>query len=121
MSDMIPQAQAAQRPAQKPMMEQLRSPSNPADAVMMAKRGEMGRTFGEAMERQYGVKWDDPIDVASKKILEVTQMAKPENKTAAMAGGGPGMPGGPPPPPQRGNPPAPGGSPIAGIMQKYGG
>lgn len=95
----------------RPMMEQLRSPMNPTDAVMAAKRGEGGGTFGEVMERMYGVRWDEPAETAFKKILQKQQMASPEAKTQAMASqGSPGMA-------PRGNP---GGSAIGDMMNRYG-
>ena len=95
----------------KPPMEQLRSPVNPADAVMAGKRGQIrpGMTFGEYMEVNWGITPDMPMEQAGQIIQAKMKAGPAQNKVQAMAGGG-GQPPPPPPVPGRG----PGG--IAGIL-----
>jgi len=103
-----------------PMMEQLRSPMNPTDSAVMRKRGGQGDTFGQRMEIQFGVKWDDPVEVAGQKILQKKKMGEMGAKTAALGGAPPqGPPGGGPGAPPMG--PSPGGNSIQDIMSQIGG
>jgi len=109
---MAPQGQAAQ----KPMMEQLRSPFNPADAALMAKRGQMSGTFGQYMESAFGVKWDDPLPQAGQKIMAKVKQGPVENKVQMMAGQPGEMPGGQP---SGGRPPGNPGGGLDALMQRY--
>lgn len=101
-----------------PAMEQVRSPVNPTDMAMAAKRGEVGDTFGQYMERQWGVKWDDPLQVAGQKMQQKIQLGNPVKKAQAVAQMGGQQDSGMPP---SGGGQMGSGSAINDLMSKYGG
>lgn len=69
-----------------------RTPLNPADMAFMKKSGQMGQgmTFGQAMENGFGIKWDDPMEVAVQKLQKNVKNANPETQmqNIAQSGGG---------------------------------
>lgn len=91
------------------------SPLNGPDAAMMVKSGQVnpGGTFGEFMESSFGIKWEDPMQVAMQKMKGAAGNATPQGKVKSMASGA--RPQGPaanqaPGMPQR---PQPAGRPMA--------
>lgn len=71
-------------------MEQARSPFNPTDMAYAKSRGEVrpDMTIGQFMESQFGVKWDDPLQIAAQKMGKKVETASPVGKMKAMARGG---------------------------------
>lgn len=97
MSDMrMPQGAPPQGGAPS-KMEQARSPLNPTDMAYAASRGTVrpDMPVGEFFESQFGIKWDDPLQVASQKMAQKAKTASPVGKMQAMAGGSPGAQPGP--------------------------
>lgn len=104
-------------------MEQARSPMNPTDAAFMMKTGQMSpdMTIGEMLEKSYGIKWDDPLGVASQKMKKAMVNAKPEGKIRAMSGGQGGPPqGGPQKPMPQGAKPAVQSGGLDGLLNRMG-
>ena len=96
-------------------LKAMMSPLNGPDAALMKKSGQSTGegTFGEFMEGSFGIKWEDPMQVAVQKLKGAAGNATPQGKMKSMAG----MAGGGAPPmnqvpgmPQR---PQPAGRPMA--------
>lgn len=83
-------------------MSQARSPFNATDAAFAKSRGQVNAnmSFGQYMESQFGIKWDDPLQDAAQKMAQKVKTASPVGKMQAMAGGGQPSPAGPQAQPQ---------------------
>lgn len=68
-------------------MEANRSVYNPTDMAAMAKSGRISpnQTFGQFMESTFGIKWDDPMQVASQKLQQNLKNSNPVTKMQNMA------------------------------------
>lgn len=64
-----------------------RSPLNPADMAFAKQSGQVqsGMPFGQFLEQSFGVKWDDPVEVAAQKLQQKAKSALPVGKAQAMA------------------------------------
>ena len=63
-----------------------RSAFNPTDAAFMKKSGQVqGGTIGQYLETAFGIKWEDPIQVASEKMQKSMQNANPVQKMQNIA------------------------------------
>lgn len=87
------------------------SPLNGPDAALMKKAGQVDAngTFGQFMEQSFGIKWDDPMQVAVKKLQGAAQNATPQGKARSMSQMQGGMSQGPTMPQK----PMPQGRPMA--------
>lgn len=98
-----------------------RSPFNPVDQAYMQKSGQVSQnmTIGQYFESAFGIKWEDPLTVATQKMKEKLQVSTPMGKMQAMAGGAPGGSPEAQSPPPSGNAQPQGGG-MAGLMSKMG-
>lgn len=102
-------------------ISQNRSMFNPTDAAMAVKSGQVGPDMpvGQYLEQQFGVKWDDPVQVAAQKMAGAAKKADPRQKMAAIAGGGQAPPPGQPPQPAGRKPMVQSGG-MEGLMNSMG-
>lgn len=108
MADMQRPPQGGAQGGQDPMSAN-RSPLNPTDMAFMQKSGQVSAdmTFGQFMEQSFGIKYEDPLQVAVDKMKKNVDNADPMKKMQNIAGAG-GPPGGGINPPQGGaRPPMP--------------
>jgi len=101
-------------------ISQNRSMLNPTDAAMAVKSGQVtpDMPVGTYLEQQFGVKWDDPLQVAAQKMGQSAQKASPMGKVRAMAQGD--QPQGARPPQPAGRKPMVQSQGMEGLMNKLG-
>jgi len=60
---------------------------NPADMAFMKKSGQVtpDMTFGDFMEKSFGIKWDDTLQVGVEKMKKNVKNASPEGKMDSIA------------------------------------
>jgi len=101
-------------PPRDPIKETM-SPLNGPDTALRVKSGEVNPngTFGEFMESSFGIKWEDPMQVAMEKMKGAAGNATAMGKSKSMAAGA--RPPGPPANQVSGMPqrPQPAGRPMA--------
>ena len=95
-----------------------RSALNPTDAAFMKKSGQVQTdTIGQYLETAFGIKWEDPVEVASQKMQKSMQNADPMKKMQNIAASPPPQGGVQKPMPQGAKPMvSPGG--LDGLMGK---
>lgn len=96
MGDMQRPPQGGSPMAGQDPMSKNRTALNPADMSFMKKSGQLNQdmTFGEFMETSFGIKYEDPLQVAVQKMKKNVQNADPIGKMQNIAAEG-GAPAGP--------------------------
>lgn len=126
MADMMGPQGAPPQPPQDAMSAN-RSAFNPTDMAYMAKSGQVNAdmTFGQFMETSFGIKYEDPLQMAVEKMKKNMGNADPATKMQNMAGGPPGggmggPQGGATPPMPQGRKPMVQSGGLEGLMGQMG-
>lgn len=125
MADMMGPPQGAPPQGGQDPMSANRSAFNPTDMAYMAKSGQVNAdmTFGQFMETSFGIKYEDPLQVAVQKMKKNVGNADPATKMQNMAGSGGGInpaQGGARPPMPQGRKPMVQSGGLEGLMGQMG-
>ena len=127
MADMMQPPQGGPPQGGQDPMSANRSAFNPTDMAYMAKSGQVNAdmTFGQFMETSFGIKYEDPLQVAVQKMKKNVQNADPATKMQNIAGGAPNpmggaAPGGARPPMPQGRKPMVQSGGLEGLMGQMG-